>query len=255
MKFTALTQKFFYRQVLFVRRKPQRESLFRSRSFRNGLSLALLLLSESLIFAQVCSAENYLLKSSQAMRRAEEYSISSSRRDRSRRLVSADPRSQYQLKEGLKLDSVDGLLSRQGRDSAEYVSYRGVAYLSYSQDVVDLTEFRETEQTAAAEKTFVFETLKLTDRYIFRPAFRGLYEQAVVHLRKLRDYTTFGLVNDSGGKFGVQRGTSEDERLLEFKIHASARYGIEPRLIFRDDLMLRYQVLDSELWLEFRRDF
>ncbi len=170
------------------------------------------------------------------------------------RILSSLGRGNSDVNDQLRVETVDGLLQRNMQDNYEYTSYRDLALQSYTDDRVNVNAY-EYEQGQAAEKVFLFETLRVSNQFVFKPALGQMYDSIVEELKTLRNYTTFGVIKQENGGLRVQQGISEDQRVVEFKIHASARYGLEPRLKFSDRLMLRYQVLDSTALLEYRYDF
>ena len=175
--------------------------------------------------------------------------------ERTKRVVSRYSRRQPSLVHSLQLDSVEGLLVKNRSTSQSFSSFRRVAYLSYVQDVIDVEELFEIDNSTAAQKLLLFEGLRFSNEHIFKPLAGHLYDEVVQRLRTLRDYTTVGVVKNDSGSLGVQRGLSREERLLEFKVHASARYGLEPRLRFDENLVLRHRPLAQETLLEFSFDF
>ncbi len=181
----------------------------------------------------------------------------SSRRqtERTRQVVSRYSKRQSALVHDLQLDSVDSLIQRNRSHSEMFSSFKDIAYLSYARDVIDLEELLEIENSTGAQKVLLFESLRMSNEYIFKPLIGPRYDAIVRKLRALRDYTTVGVVKENSGSLGVQRGLGDDERLVEFKIHTSARYGLEPRVRFDDNLVFRYRPIQQEALLEFRIDF
>lgn len=208
----------------------------------------------SSVSAQQLSSKSSLINQ-QAASRVEQLFSGRRRSEQTQRVVSRYSGRSEDLVHKLNLDSVDSILMKNRRETDLFSTYRGMAYLSYVRDVVNVEELLEFDSSAAAQKVLLYEGLRLSNEHIFKPLIGHWYDEIVAKLRLVRDYTTVGVVQDDSGDIGVKRGLSEDEPLVEFRMHASARYGLEPRLRFDENLMLRYRPLEQETMLEFTVDF
>ena len=212
-----------------------------------------------LLFASTLgsAADAQQLRNYQAVQKVEQLfpNQKSLRNPRTERVRGFSTRRDEGLAHKLELDTVESVLARSRYESEWFNSYRGIAYLSYVKDVVNISEIMELQHSHEAEKLVLQQSLRLSNDYFFKPFLGYYYDRLVRDLKRVRDYTTVGVVKDPTGEIDLESGVAEDKRIVEFKIHASARYGIEPRLTFDEVLALRYQPFGNQLLLEYRYRF
>ncbi len=191
-------------------------------------------------------------------------------KQRSSRLVRREESTTGSLAQDLRLDTVDDIIFESKYDPELFSGYRGLGYLGYVGNVVEVEQLDELEQSSLTQKLILFQTARTVSKAIVGTPLERHYKRLVRIARKARDYTTFRLVNSSKGDLDVTRGTSSEEHsssseksssvetkdeLIEFKLHASANNGIEPRLKFSDNLMLRLDPLHGDALMEYKRPF
>ncbi len=153
-----------------------------------------------------------------------------------------------------ELDTVDEILEdRRGENF--FNQYRGPFYMSYVYDVVPVRELEDWETKAMAEKVFVYQAASELSRVIVKSALEPAYRRAVEAVRWFRDYTSLKVGRQEDGALGVAESDEDKSPLLEFKLHVSANYGVEPRIKIGENCTLRYDVIHSDTLLEFRREF
>ncbi|MCB0324846.1 MAG: hypothetical protein KDD69_14785 [Bdellovibrionales bacterium] len=203
-----------------------------------------------------------------AAKKADERLLSKTVRQRSR---IASVESSVSLAESFRLDTVDGIILESKHESEFFEDYRGWQYLRYLTDVVDFDEVDELEQSSFAQKLLLYHSARTLVEHIEQTPLERHYRRLVSMAKELRDKTTFTLIEDGKGSLDVEHGESDEEitstaaddpettasgrRLVEFKLHASAKNGIEPRVRFSENLTLRLDPLNRDALLEFRRDF
>lgn len=155
----------------------------------------------------------------------------------------------------LKLDTVEDIVWSSRKQEEFFIEYRGLSYFVDVRDVVDLGEINELGTSSFAEKLFFFQTAKTLARFVVESPLEPLYRRVAKEFKRIKNYTTVRVVQGGKGDLGVRHGSVEGERLLEFKLHASARNGVEPRLRMGDHLLLRYNPLREDTLLEYRHNF
>lgn len=155
----------------------------------------------------------------------------------------------------LKIDRVDDIILSDKGQRSLLADYRSISYLRYIQDFVELRALDEWEQGTVAQRVLIYQSLRTISDYLIASPLEQVYRHVLRHLQVIKRYTTVQVSRECDGGVDVHHGQKNASRLLEFKIHASARYGVQPRLSIFDDLTFRYDVLEDDLMLEFRYDF
>ena len=234
-----------------------------------------ILISVSMLRVFVPSADAYAqpnLLNSSAIKKAAEKQRSAGD-SRSGRLGGSFASGSGSLAQDLRLDTVEDILWESKKDPAHFRNFRGLRYLSYVGDAVDLEveEIDELEQTSFAKKLLLFQTARSIAHHITGTPLERFYRRVVRMAKSARDYTTFRLVENESGDIGVSQGDEaaavkesdfkplleprEPKKLIEFKLHASAKNGVEPRIKFSEDVVLRLDPLGKDALLEFKQDF
>lgn len=134
-------------------------------------------------------------------------------------------------------------------------NYRGAFYLAYVQNVIGVDFFDERESEALAERALMIQAAESVGKVVIGTTLEPLYREAVESVRWFRHYTAVSVVQGSSGGVGVQSGENDAAPLIEFKLHVSANHGVEPRIKFGRDVVLRHDILRDETLLEFSRSF
>lgn len=161
----------------------------------------------------------------------------------------------YSVASAFRVETAESVLLRNERTSGIYANYKAAAYLSYVRGVVDVGELLEYEEEDAAKKVLLLEGLRFSNEYIAQPLLGDFYTLVISELRAIRDKTTLSLVQSSKGDIDFSHGGQPPKALLQFRIHASAHNGLEPRVTFSDSLKLRLQPLEKKVLLEFSFTF
>ncbi len=158
------------------------------------------------------------------------------------------PRSFGRLDESAtQLDTVPDVLATS--------NYRGAFYLAYVQNAIGVDFFDERESEALAERALFIQAAESVSKVVIGTTLEPLYREAVESIRWFRHYTSVSVVQGSTGKVGVKSGENDAAPLVEFKLHVSANNGIEPRIKFGKDVVLRHDILRDETLVEFSRSF
>ena len=134
-------------------------------------------------------------------------------------------------------------------------NYRGAFYLAYVQNVIGVDFFDERESAALAERALLIQAAESVGKVVVGTTLEPLYREAVESVRWFRHYTSVSVVQGSSGAVGVKSGENDSSPLVEFKLHVSANHGVEPRIKFGRDVVLRHDILRDETLLEFSRSF
>lgn len=249
---------------------------------------ALTLLLSQFAHTQVAEAQNLGSQSFRPRLFAKEATAKANEalrnKQRGARLVNREEGSSASLAQDLRLDTVDDIMFESKYDPELFSGYRGLGYLRYVGHVVEVDQLDELEQSSLTQKLILFQTARTVSKAIVGTPLERHYKRLVRIARKARDYTTFRLVNSSRGDLDVTQGASaakkesqpqsasssyssasdssvsdssvgEGDELIEFKLHASASNGVEPRLKFSDNLTLRLDPLHGDALLEFKHSF
>jgi len=228
-------------------------------------------ITKQAVFPQAAFAQDFQRRSSSSSLFAKEATVKANEvrlaNKRGARVSNGRFLSSGSLAQDLRIDTVNDILLESKYDRELFSDYRGLDYLRYVGDVVEVDEI---EQSSLTQKLILFQTARTVSKAIVGTPLENHYRRLVRVARKVRDYTTLRLVNSSKGTLGVQRGdelskesgASEDarpkadkEELVEFKLHASASNGLEPRLKFSENLTLRLDPLSGDALLEFKSSF
>ena len=163
--------------------------------------------------------------------------------------VSANSRD-YSLASAFQVDTAESVLLNNKRSSDFFANYKAAAYLTYVRGVVDVGEILAYEEEDAANHVVILESLRFANDHVVQPAMGEFYDSVIEQLRYIRDKTTLSVVKSGTGDLDVSQGSSSTKALLQFRIHASARNGIEPRFTFGDSLKLRLQPLEKKMLFE-----
>ena len=160
------------------------------------------------------------------------------------------------LADEVKLDTVEGVLSSQ-KEAAMMSELRGLSYLRYVENIVDVTDWVDPQdQSSFARTLLVYQTAKTLVHTIIESPLEPTYRKVVKQVRALDHYTTVQVVEGSRGKLGVKQGeTVSGNRLVSFKLHLSVQNGVEPRLLFGDHLVLRYDPFHQDTVFQFETHF
>ena len=163
--------------------------------------------------------------------------------------VSNDSRD-YSLASAFQVDTAESVLLNNKRSSDFFANYKAAAYLTYVRGVVDVGEILAYEEEDAAKHVVILESLRFTNDHVVQPLMGDFYNTVIEQLRSIRDKTTLSVVKSGSGDIDLSHGSSPTKALLQFRIHASARNGIEPRFTFGDSLKLRLQPLEKKMLFE-----
>ncbi len=160
-----------------------------------------------------------------------------------------------ELSHELRLETVDDIILSNQRYNQLQNDYRGLLYLTSKNDWVDVGPLDELEQRSLAERMLIFQSARTLLNAIKGSPLEAYYRRSVRGLKKLRDATTVKVSPGEKNTFTVGEKVGTRKELFKFKFHASARNGIEPRIIFSDELQFRYEVLDERALLEYNINF
>ena len=159
------------------------------------------------------------------------------------------------LVEELKFGTVDDLIFNSAREVHVTAESRGELSQQAMRDYLDLREPDEFESEMLAQRVFLFQTAKSVSDYIRQSPLEETYRTVARGFRTVGRYLSLNVTRQVGGGIQVGQGEHEGSRLMEFKLHASARNGVEPRLRVSDQLVLRYDLFNQGTILEFCYDF
>ena len=87
----------------------------------------------------------------------------------------------------------------------------------------------------------------------------GVIGDTLQKLKTFQDYTTVQVSREAGGKILVQQPEKQavniGKRLVQFRVHTSVHRGIEPRLTFGDNLVLKYDLVQNKPFLLYEFTF
>lgn len=149
------------------------------------------------------------------------------------------------INEDLQLDTAEEVLE-ESRFGAEFLPlYQGVTYLKYFNDSIDFPDFEEDSSRSAAEKLLVFNCVKTISEFLRQSPLQDFYLDIIDGVRKYRRYTHVQVGQHASGALTVAQNENslQGKELFKFKIHTSIHHGIEPRLLFGDNLVLKYDTV------------
>lgn len=170
-----------------------------------------------------------------------------------RRYVSSS-RSGADVIDDLQPDTAETILLENSRDEF-FGDYKGLSYINYLQSAVNGSEFDEIEDSSYAEKAFFYQTAKLVGENIKNSPMDTYYRKVLSQLKFWKRKTTVQFVQGDTGELDVNKGELEEDSLLEFKLHATARNGIEPRVSIGKRITLRVDPFSQGALLEYGYDF
>jgi hypothetical protein len=153
-----------------------------------------------------------------------------------------------------RLDTVDSLLEDSSQ-SDRFSDYKLFSYLRSVQDFVDLSYFDDFDEDGAAEKMFVYQVGRALSDAAKRSIFSDVYNSVEEGFSEVKRRTTVHVVESSSGSYGLEQGESESEPFMKFRLHLSARNGLEPRIHLPNGWILRFNPLDEETRFEYSMSF
>ena len=152
-----------------------------------------------------------------------------------------------------ELDTVKDILGeRHGNDF--FVQYRGPFYMAYVYDIVPLPYADDEDSEAMAQRALLYQAATSFSKVIIGSALEPLYRRAVEGVKWFRSYTSLKVRQEGDGGLAVS-DRSKEKPLFELKLHVSANNGVEPRVQFGDNCTLRYDVINQDTVLEYKKDF
>jgi hypothetical protein len=156
----------------------------------------------------------------------------------------------------LSLDTVDGILTASQVQRETFGAYGGFLYLVELQDALDVRGVDEISESTITERLVAYQTAKTFVELFKDTPLDDYYRNVVRSLRELRDATTVQVTSQQKGGVDLVHGAEGDaRRLLEFKVHANVRDGLEPRLYLYETFTLRYSPFTKQALLEFEHNF
>jgi hypothetical protein len=154
-------------------------------------------------------------------------------------------------------EMVEGLFLSPRKEASLLLRYRSIASSRDEQNPIDGNELvSEQEIGALAQTLFVYQGSKTLGQMIKDSQLEPLYRRMEAKLKRLASYTSLQLVRADHGQVGLERGTKTNgNKLVEFKLQPNARNGIEPRLRFKDHVVLRFDPLHRDMLLEYQSNF
>ncbi len=153
------------------------------------------------------------------------------------------------------LESVDDVISSSDQRLKFMSYYRGLAYFKYLDAVTDFDPLEELESKSTTQQLILFQAADSISDYIIKSPLEDLYRAALSKLKTFHDYTTVRVAQSQKMQVDVGRNNSDDNLIMKFRLHASMRDGVEPRLHFGDNVQLRYDPLEQETILEYSTGF
>lgn len=157
----------------------------------------------------------------------------------------------------LRLETVDDVLESRSRRERFESLVRSSMYFKYLGDAVDLREEHSYvfDEEDMAEKLVVYETVRMLGQHLKDSPLFDMYKDVLESLKVIKDKTTVTLGKDGAGKYDFSSGADKDDVFLKFKLHFSAQRGLEPRMHFSKNVVLRYDMFNQETLLEYRLGF
>ena len=159
--------------------------------------------------------------------------------------------------EAFQLDTVDDILLSSDRRHRLLSEYRGLMYLRYLDDGLGNRVTDYWDYDGLAEQMFIVQGTVVLSDWIKGSPLEEFGKYVVNQLKTLRDKTTVKVSQEPDGDLRVSKiGKHKNQKdLLVFKLHASAKNGVEPRITFADAFVLRYDMFEQATLLEFKTDF
>lgn len=156
----------------------------------------------------------------------------------------------------LELDTVDGILTASRVQRETFGAYGGFLYLVELQDALDVRGIDEISESTVTERLVAYQTAKTFVEMFKGTPLEDHYLRVIRSLRRARDATTIQVTSENkGGVDFVHGAEGNAKRLLEFKVHANVRDGIEPRIYFYETFTLRHSPFTGQTLLEFEHNF
>ena len=123
---------------------------------------------------------------------------------------------------------------------------------------VDLTrgtgsdEILDSEERGISEHLLVYQGIVSFTEMIENSPFERMMKSVARSVRRLRNYTTVHVAENTHGKLKLRRGTSPSEKpLMQLKLDANVNRGVGPKLEIKDFMQIRVDAVKQRALLEF----
>jgi hypothetical protein len=158
------------------------------------------------------------------------------------------------IQDAARVETADDVLFTAEQRERLRGEYRGLAYVSRVTGSFDFADLDESKTRSFTQKLIFFQVADSVTNFVKGSKLEEVYKEFVDKLKAASDATTVQVGQTGSGDLKLVRNHSSGQ-LIEFKLHASMKNGIEPQLKLTDAVRFRYDVLDNDALLEYRVDF
>lgn len=150
----------------------------------------------------------------------------------------------------LRVESIDDYIRSRNRYENLIARYKGALQINDYLGVSRSIDFDEDGRLARS--VLMYQSARSLSRYLLRSPIGLEIKQLLKRFKKIEQYTTMKVAQSHDGGYNLTpKSSNSGEKLLELKLHTSARDGIEPRVNFTENLRLAHDFFREQTRLEY----
>lgn len=154
----------------------------------------------------------------------------------------------------LNLDNIEDVVVPTERQQGFSAYYRNVYQQVYLDDTAPSSRIEALDfDSDIAERVAVYQSSVSLSQMILRSPLGDAFRTVATAIRDARDYTTLRVGHSQNGSLGLT--DTKSRPLMELRLGANPRRGIEPRLRIGDNVVMRYDTREHAPIIEYNMNF